>query len=84
MKKRIRTVVEGFEGSEFVDVGFDEFGELHEELSALEAGDFEAPGGVVGFLSGVDGEVDICGVGFGNLSDDLARGYPDVSIELDL
>lgn len=58
------TVIESFERSEFIDVLLDKFRETNEEFSTCESGRFEAPDGIVGFLSGVDCEVYVCGVSF--------------------
>lgn len=70
-------VVEGLKRGEDVGVTLNELGELDQELSALEAGGVEAPGGVVGLAGGVDGDIDVSLGTLGEVDDLLAGGGVD-------
>lgn len=76
-KGRERTVIESFDGSEFVIVGVHEFSELGHELAAISTGALEAPCCVHRVARRLDCTIDVRGRRKGDLGDRLAVGRVD-------
>jgi hypothetical protein len=65
------SIVEGFEGSEDIDISLHQGSNLHEQLASLETWNVESPGSVEGIVSGIKSDFNVGSETLGDLDEDL-------------
>lgn len=66
------TVIESLNSAKLIESRIHQIGELVEQFSTRTTGDVGSPGGILGSLGSLDGEIDIFGRGLRYLGDNLS------------